>query len=638
MTYRPGFHPPWMDKSYVTHLTLRRLNMAHSLSLIEDVAAQRPLSSTVMQRIATRAEGHPLFLEALTRMLLERGSAAGISVPDTIQEVLMARIDGLSAPARRLLQTAAVLGRTASLELLQQVAQGIRDFAQALQELKRLEFLYEQTMAAEPSYAFRHGLIQDVTYQSLLQSHRETIHTAVGQALETRYADRLATVYDRLAYHYARTPDAAKAVQYLTRLAERAVNGSAHVEAVEALQEARRHAERLSADTRDQHLVHVVIHLVHSLHFLSRFPESLTLLLQYQHCLAQLQVSSLIGVYHLQLGVTYSMLGEHTQAVQQAQRALEVATECGDEITMGRAHYLWALEAYWAGQPQQGIAHGQQAVALLQRSERRWSLGMAYIYLGVNYVLQGDFALALEAVQQARTLGEVLEDVSLQNHATWIVGWVQATCGDWQAGIAACEQALERSPAPLNTLFALCALGHAYLEKEDPEQAILHLTQAIEQTQHFHHQPLQTWMTTLLAEAYLLQGDSLRAQSLARQALDMATTSHNLWGIGLAQHALGRIARARGALLEVATHLTEALHAFTAMPAHLKVAQVQLDLAHLAQAQGDLPAARQHLHAAQTGFTALHVPLYLERTRQLASRLDMARPRAARALRCDPPD
>src|SRR5439155_7878147 len=90
-----------------------------------------------------------------------------------------------------------------------------------LEELKRLEFLYERTEATEPIYVFKHVLTQEVAYDSLLTSRRQALHTAAGRALENLYADRPEEVYDRLAYHYARTAESAKAIEYLTRFAER---------------------------------------------------------------------------------------------------------------------------------------------------------------------------------------------------------------------------------------------------------------------------------------------------------------------------------------------------------------------------------------------------------------------------------
>ena len=215
-TYRPGYRPPWLDKSYATQLALRSLAPTEALTVVRSTRSGAALPAHLEQTIVEKAEGNPFFLEELTRAILEQGAlqTAG-SVPDTIQGVLSARIDRLPEDHKRLVQTAAVLGREFSRSLLEAIWDG-GAVDPLLVELQRLEFLYERTGAEEPTYVFKHALTQEVAYESLLTTRRQALHAAAGQALERRYADRLDEVADRLAYHYARTDNAAKAVEYLS--------------------------------------------------------------------------------------------------------------------------------------------------------------------------------------------------------------------------------------------------------------------------------------------------------------------------------------------------------------------------------------------------------------------------------------
>src|SRR5712691_12043835 len=191
------------------------------------------------QMIIEKAEGNPFFLEELTHAVLEHADVAtDITVPETIQGVLMARIDRLLEAPKRLLQTAAVLGRAFSPPLLEAIWDGARPLAPLVLELTRLEFLFARPSAEGPTYVFKHALTQEVAYESLLTTRRQVLHAAAGQALETLYAPRLEEAYDRLAYHYARTDNVAKAVTYLTRVAEKAARHSAHVEAISHLTQA----------------------------------------------------------------------------------------------------------------------------------------------------------------------------------------------------------------------------------------------------------------------------------------------------------------------------------------------------------------------------------------------------------------
>jgi predicted ATPase len=233
-----------MDRSYVTQVALPPLSREDSLSVVRSVRRADAVSDRVAEVILEKAEGNPFFLEELSRVVdgaVE--SAPGPAVPDTIQEVLLARIDRLPDEPRRLLQTAAVVGQEVPLALLHAVWEGELDAN--LRELMRLEFLYAKSGGGEPLCAFTHSLTRDVAYESLPPTRRRVLHGAIARALEAVYADRLGEVYDRLAYHYGRTEEATKAVLYLTRLADKAVGAHAHAEAVRILEEARAHVDRL---------------------------------------------------------------------------------------------------------------------------------------------------------------------------------------------------------------------------------------------------------------------------------------------------------------------------------------------------------------------------------------------------------
>jgi predicted RNase H-like HicB family nuclease len=168
--------------------------------------------------ILTKAEGNPFFLEELTLAVLEYGDQQeAMAVPDTIQGVLMARLDRLPEAPKHLLQTASILGREFSLRLLTAIWDDPEAPPSLLQELTRLEFLYKRTGVEEPTYVFKHALTQEVAYESLLTTHRQALHTAAGQALEALYSGRLEEAQDRLAYHYAQTDAAPKAVEYLNK-------------------------------------------------------------------------------------------------------------------------------------------------------------------------------------------------------------------------------------------------------------------------------------------------------------------------------------------------------------------------------------------------------------------------------------
>lgn len=616
-TYRPEYRPPWAQKPYATQLVLHRLTPQDSLRVIHTVFQEQAISEPLSQIILNKAEGNPFFLEELAQTVVQGGFQPNVTIPNTIQGVLMARIDRLPDDVKQVLQTASVLGREFSLRLLDAIWDGASTPVPCLVKLKHLGFLHEKTGTLEPIYVFKHALTQEVAYESLLTIRRQTLHAAVGRALETLYADRLEEVYDRLAYHYARTEEAHKAIDYLTRFADRAAKGYSHKEALRALQEALVHVERLPAKEQDRCLLNLIFRQMDSLRSLGCIQESLDLLLQQKDRLERLQDPFLAGLYYFWLGHTYGLLGDEEQAMQSLRHALEEAERCGDKATLGKIYYVMALEEPHA----QAVEHGRQAVALLEQTGERDWLGMAYWVVGVNSLQIGEFELALEAAIRAQAMGETTGDPRLQSYAAWAIGIIYATMGEWEPGIEACKRGLECSPDPLSTALASGYLGYAYLQKGDAAQAIPVLEQSVQQMRQFQWRQAQGWFMAYLSEAYLLKGQIEKAQELATQSLEIGREASYGWVVGCAEWDLGRIALARSNFSEAELHFKEALKNFSAMQMQFEVGRTYLALVELNHAQENKEVARQYLIEAYNLFKALRVPKYVEQVEQLAQRV-----------------
>src|SRR5262249_52465685 len=235
-TYRPGYQPSWLAKSYATQLALRSLGAHDGLRVVRAVAQHHALPTHLGQMIVDKAEGNPFFLEELTHTVIAYGDLQrDVAIPDTIQGVLMARIDPLPEAHRRLLKTASILGRAFPPRLLQALWEESTPLEPLLLDLKRLEFLYERARGEEPVYVFKHALTQDVAYASLLTTRRQVLHAAAGHALERLYPDWLVERCEELAHHYTEAGLTEKAVSYWQQAGQRASERSAHVEAISHL-------------------------------------------------------------------------------------------------------------------------------------------------------------------------------------------------------------------------------------------------------------------------------------------------------------------------------------------------------------------------------------------------------------------
>ena len=633
VNYRPEYQHGWSGKSYYRQLRIDPLPPGSADELLTALLGEDPSVEPLKRLLIERTEGNPFFLEESVRTLIETKVLGGergayrlaravqsLQIPATAQSILAARIDRLAPEDKRLLQAAAVIGKNVPFNLLQAIAEEPDEvFRRGLGNLQAAEFLYESRLFPDLEYTFRHALTQQVAYESLLAVRRQALHAATGRALEALYADHLDKVYDRLAYHFSKTDNAYKAVQYLSRFAEKVAGIDAHAEAVAALEEARAHAERLPAEEQDRRLIDLVVREAHSLHFLGRRQETVTLLLHHRNRLERLQEPSLAGQYYFWLGFAHAWLGHRVEAAEALGRSLEEAMRSGDEALMGRVHRALAVECVYSGRPlDEAVAHGRQAVSLLERTEDRFWLSQALYALSYSCYYSGDFEAALEAAGRLDALGEAIGSRRARANATMMAGLSHATRGDWEAGIKACERALELSPDPFETAFVLAVLGKAHVEAGDFGRAIPTLEQAVQLGDQVRSRQYAAWFRTMLAAAYVLGGQPDKAREVASQALDVSADVKYLLGIGWSHQVLGLAARTQGALAQAGMHLGEALQAFASVHSRFEMGRTHLFLASLAYAQGDREPAGTHLKEAHSLFVALRVPEYVERTEQLA--------------------
>jgi serine/threonine protein kinase/tetratricopeptide (TPR) repeat protein len=637
LLFRPEFRPPWAGHSSITHLALDRLSTGQTEEMIRQVAGGKPLPAAVVQQVVATTDGVPLFVEELTKIVLESGLVteregryeltgplSTVAIPTTLHDSLMARLDRLG-PAKQVAQLGAIVGREFPYAVLQAVAPLEEGrLQQGLAQLVTAELLYQLGQPPQARYRFKHALIQEAAYQSVLKRTRRLYHQQIAQVLEARYAGRLEEGIDQLAYHYARTDDAAKAVAYLICFAEKLARSYAHVEAVVALQEALVHAERLPAETRDRCRLDLGLRQAHSLFLLGRLQEALALMLQQHEDVERLQEPTLASPYYFWLSHTYAILGDHEQTLQNAQRALEAARRCGDRAIMGKTYYVFAVEDFWTGQHLQGVEHGRQAVSLLEQTGEQYWLGMAHWAVGLNSSCLGELVPALEAAAHAGPIGEAIGDPRLQCYAAWLTGWNQAMRGDPAAGLAACQQALAHAQDPYSTAIATGFLGYAYLEQRDAAAALPLLEQAVQHVSQFRYRRIQGWLTVWLSQAYLLHGHVEQASDMAHQGLEITRNVEFWYGVGLGQRVLGRIAQASGAFPEAQRHLQDAAKTFATIHSRFEAGRTHLDLATLAHAQGNQTAATMHLAEAHALFVALGVPQSVAQTAQFASELGVS--------------
>lgn len=622
VTYRSGYQPHWLEKSYATQITLRHLSDGESRELLDAVLAGSQMAPELRREVLAKAEGNPLFLEELARSLAEPGAAHNAPIPHSIQGILTARIDRLPEEHKRLLKMASVLGRQFSGEHLRALWDRDEPLEPLLEELRGWEFLYKVPSEDQEIHFFKHALTQEVAYESLLMQRRRELHKRVAETLEALHADSLEDAYDRLVYHYPRAGEPAKTVHYLTLFATRAARNYSHAEAAKALREALDYAEGLPAESRDHRIVAVLLQLAESLLPLARFPETLELFGRYAERAARLEDPALDARYAFWLAHTHTYLGHQEETRLHAEKAIAAAQQSGDETTEGKAHYVLGRDGFWAGRFSEGVRHSLRAIVLLERGGEPWWQGQAYWVAGFNHYVLGDFDQAIDALERARAIGEALDDYRLDT--SWSLGYFHASLGDWDTGIEQCRRGLEGARDPLNTAVAMGFLGFAYLEKGDVAQAIDTLHESVARLRETGMQQILGWFSVFLAEAYLAAGDAERAGELAASGLAITREARFRYGESLAQRALGRIAVDAGDCEGARQLLGEALASFDALGVTFEAARTRLELARLAHAAGDEAAAQREFAEARRALDHLDVPGYGERLRAIRAELGLA--------------
>ena len=236
ITARPEFRPPWGMRSHHGTISLAPLDRHQVRHMVGELAARHALPKEVVEGVTERTGGVPLFVEEVTRLLLERGEQGGIqAIPPTLQQSLTARLDRLG-PAREVAQIGAVIGRDFSYALLRAVA-GMEDapLQTALERLAEADILLVQGLPPESDYRFKHALIQDAAYENLLKSRRQVLHRRVAEALRDQFAATAAAEPELLAHHFTQAGLTEAAIEWWGKAGQRSLERSALVEADRAV-------------------------------------------------------------------------------------------------------------------------------------------------------------------------------------------------------------------------------------------------------------------------------------------------------------------------------------------------------------------------------------------------------------------
>jgi predicted ATPase len=482
LTFRPEFVPPWTPRSHMTSLTLNRLERPQIEALVRHQAGDKRLPPEVVAHIVAKTDGVPLFVEELTKMILESallreetdhyaltGTLSAVTIPATLHDSLLARLDRLPT-MREVAQIGAVIGREFAYEVLHAlVTVDERTLLEGLAQLVATELLYQRGRPPRATYTFKHALVQDAAYQSLLRRTRQQYHQQVAELLEARFPETVATAPEVVAHHYTEAGCAAQALPLWQQAGQRAIQRSANLEGIEHLTRGLAVLATLP-ETTDRIKHELDLHVTLGPAFIATrgyaSPEA-------EHTFARAwELCQRLGEPPQRFPVLYGLCasywvsGKHRQARDQAEQFLYLAQRQEDAIPLVVAHRALGAPLYFMGEVAQAHEHFVQSIALYDPQRHR---ALAFSY-GLD---PGVAALVLDA------------------WALWLLGYPDQALRRSQE---ACTHAEELAhPFTLAHTFASLAMFHQF--RRDREEACRHAEAA---TYICREQGIPYWLAVAL--------------------------------------------------------------------------------------------------------------------------------------------
>jgi class 3 adenylate cyclase/tetratricopeptide (TPR) repeat protein len=528
VTYRPGYQIPFGERTYTTCIGLRTLSDHDSLRLAAGMLAMSEFPPELRDLIIRKAEGNPFFLEEVLKSLLEVGALrqrdgryiltkpiSEIYVPNTVQDVIMARIDRLEEVPKKALQLAAVIGREFTVRLLERISDVHAQLERFLQDLKVLEFIYERSFYPELAYMFKHALTHDVAYHSLLMQRRKELHRLVAMAIEELYAERLPESYEMLAYHYERGEVWEKALEYLVKAGQKAQQAYANQEALDHYNRALDICERLgeTVEPATQMTIYAGKGAVHFL--LSEFRASIEAHQRLLEMARQLGDRNKEAEALHQIGFGFFYAHEFEQALEFSSQAQALALEIGNQKILAVSLFVIAFVHAVVGKLDDA-SHGiEEALRVSREAGEKGCEGFNLILLGQLHNWKGEYEQALQLLEQGSTIGHAHD---LQLIVIWIVwerGLTHGGKGEYAAALAALQEALALSDRLGDKIFkcrVLNSLGWVYGELYNLEAAIRYNREGAEASYKVGDPELIRNAEINLGDDYLLVGDLEQAQ------------------------------------------------------------------------------------------------------------------------------
>jgi class 3 adenylate cyclase/predicted ATPase len=632
LIFRPQFVPPWPSRSHMTPITLNRLERPQVEAMITQLAGGKALPAEVVHYIVTRTDGVPLYVEELTKMLLESdllreeadhyalaGTLSGLAIPATLQDSLMARLDRLPM-VREVAQLGAVLGREFAYEMLKALAAVEESTLQErLGQLVSAELLYQRGRPPNARYIFKHALIQDAAYASLLKRTRQQYHQQTAQMLEAEFPETVEAEPELVAHHYTEAGLNGQAVGYWLQAGKRAAQRSANAEAINHLNRGIEVLMKLP-DTVERARKELDLHITlgPALTAVKGFAS-----LETERAYARArelcqQVGETPQLFPVLHGLTrFHMLRAELQTTRElAEQLFSLAQRLKDPELLLEAHRVLGPNMFWLGELVLARKHLEQGVALYDPQKHR---SHAFVYgqnpavaclslaawpiWGLGYPDQ-----SLRSIHKALTLAqELAHPFSLAYALTW-ASTVHQLRGELQAVQERAEVLIALSTEqgfPYWFAFGTILRGWAMTAQGAGAEGIAQIRQGLAAYRATESELLRPYFLFLLAEAHGKVGQIEEGLALLNEALDtVKRTGERNWEAELHRRNGELLLMGHGEkMVEAEECFWKALDIARRQQAKSLELRAAMSLSRLWQQQGKRDKARQILAEIYGWFT-----------------------------------
>jgi tetratricopeptide (TPR) repeat protein len=471
---------------------------------------------------------------------------------------------------------------------------------------------------------FKHALTQDVAYDSLLLKRRKEIHEGIGSAMEALYPDRLEEHHELLAYHYARSANTDKALQYLDLANQKAAKINAMEEAKTYFDEAMALLDALpETEENRQRRISLLVSQGEAFMLLLKIPEYYDLLTRYEPMARGLGNPELLGAFFGRLGHCHFIFAHYDQAIETLTKALELCQGAGNAEDAGHAYTYLSWSHSDRGDYHQVLALKEDFLQTMEQSFNLHSYTWVLSAASRAYACLGRWDEAVEEGKKALSVAEEFSDNSLISFVVWNLSIAYSSKGDLARAVECGELAVQKAPTPADKALAQRALGWAWCRSGETTRGIELLTTVLPIFRAGRFINSEIPLMCFLGEGYWLAGEDDKARQTLEEGLEMAERYGVRYYAGFAHRLLGESVLKTNPTQAV-PHFEKSIAIFREIKADNGLAMAYAGYGRLHKKQGEIARAREYLTKALEIFERLATPIEPNNVREVLAELPEA--------------